>query len=371
MDVAKIVEDTRKIYRMLEDEESKYIYMNRLSYVLSGDIRYMANCIGTYLHKYVDLDSAQSLPAKIHQLLRKLPEDRKMVLYGAGGEGALLLPYVKRDKRFAGFCSSTKEKQKNGYLGCSVMSPEELLSRNDLSVVISTSSYRDDLIQLLKDNGYPQNLVFDATAYYVQDQKEGEQYFGPEFMKFEEEEVFVDAGCYDFSSTRNLAKHCKCVKKVYAFEPDPDSYQKCLKAVERRNRKRIIDAKVFPNGVWSEKTTLHFAAGDGVASCVCTETAGNDSEIIIPALPIDEVIDLSDRVTMIKMDIEGSELEALKGAKETIQRDKPKLAICIYHKPEDMWEIPLYIKELVPEYRLYIRHHTAAQADTVLYAVMP
>lgn len=71
------------------------------------------------------------------------------------------------------------------------------------------------------------------------------------------------------------------------------------------------------------------------------------------------------------MDIEGSELEALKGAVHTIQRDKPKLAICIYHKPEDMTEIPLYIKSLVPEYKFYVRHHSNCWTDTVLYAVMP
>ena len=88
-------------------------------------------------------------------------------------------------------------------------------------------------------------------------------------------------------------------------------------------------------------------------------------------MSVDETVDPADKITMIKMDIEGSELEALKGAKKTIQRDKPKLAICIYHKPEDMADIPLYIKELVPEYKLYIRHHSNFATETVLYAVMP
>ena len=77
-----------------------------------------------------------------------------------------------------------------------------------------------------------------------------------------------------------------------------------------------------------------------------------------------------EEVTFIKMDIEGAELKALKGAKNIILRDKPKLAISIYHKPEDIVEIPLFIKELVPEYKLYIRHYSNDSIETVLYAVI-
>ncbi len=77
-----------------------------------------------------------------------------------------------------------------------------------------------------------------------------------------------------------------------------------------------------------------------------------------------------DKVTFIKLDIEGSELEALRGAEKIIRRDKPRLAISIYHKPQDYFEIPLYIRGLVPEYKLYIRHHKFNKNDTVLYAVL-
>lgn len=88
-------------------------------------------------------------------------------------------------------------------------------------------------------------------------------------------------------------------------------------------------------------------------------------------MSIDEIVysEESPKVTFIKMDIEGAELESLKGAQKVIQRDKPKLAICIYHKPEDMVELPLYIKELVPEYKFYIRHHSNFINETVLYAI--
>ena len=70
------------------------------------------------------------------------------------------------------------------------------------------------------------------------------------------------------------------------------------------------------------------------------------------------------------MDVEGAELESLKGAKKIIQRDKPKLAICIYHKPEDVITLPRYIKQLVPEYKLYLRSYSNADNEMVLYAVL-
>ena len=76
-----------------------------------------------------------------------------------------------------------------------------------------------------------------------------------------------------------------------------------------------------------------------------------------------------DEVTYIKLDIEGAELEALKGAKKIIQKYKPRLAVCIYHKKEDLIEIPQYLKELVPEYKFYVRHYSNTTWETVLYAV--
>ena len=79
------------------------------------------------------------------------------------------------------------------------------------------------------------------------------------------------------------------------------------------------------------------------------------------------------------MDIEGAEMSALKGAKETIDKYKPKLAICLYHSLcfyhvplEDYWNIPLYLHRLVPEYSFYIRNDSLYNDNlqTVLYAVV-
>ena len=125
------------------------------------------------------------------------------------------------------------------------------------------------------------------------------------------------------------------------------------------------DVEIIPFGLWNERTERKFLGKRGDWSRV----QENGTEVV-PVDTIDHVC-ASNKVTFIKMDIEGSELEALRGAAEVIRRDKPKLAISIYHRPTDYFEIPFYVKELVPEYRLYIRHHKMVYYDTVLYAVFP
>lgn len=68
------------------------------------------------------------------------------------------------------------------------------------------------------------------------------------------------------------------------------------------------------------------------------------------------------------MDIEGAELEALYGAKTLIKTWNPDLAIAVYHKPEHLWEIALYLSTLVPKYKFYLRNYTGGVAETILYA---
>ena len=92
-----------------------------------------------------------------------------------------------------------------------------------------------------------------------------------------------------------------------------------------------------------------------------------DATAVLEVVALDDVID--DSVTFIKMDIEGSELKALEGAKGLIKKYKPKLAISVYHKPEDIVELPLYIKTLIPEYKLYLRHYSNFYRETILYAI--
>ncbi len=73
--------------------------------------------------------------------------------------------------------------------------------------------------------------------------------------------------------------------------------------------------------------------------------------------------------TFIKMDIESFEIQALLGASNSIMKHKPKLAIAVYHKFDDLWNIPLLLKQWVPEYKLIMRHYDSTQEETIIYAI--
>lgn len=75
-------------------------------------------------------------------------------------------------------------------------------------------------------------------------------------------------------------------------------------------------------------------------------------------------------VTLVKMDVEGAEMSVLRGMKETITRHKPRLAVCVYHKHQDILEITSYLLELVPEYKFYLRHYNSNETETVLFCTI-
>ena len=188
-------------------------------------------------------------------------------------------------------------------------------------------------------------------------------YFQRELFSPLKDEVFVDGGAYTGDTIKGLEEFCGggYWKKVYAWEPDAINRCRLIATCEAQKYQNI---EIIPFGLWSKKTKVHFNQQGKDWSKV-----SEDGPYTVVADSIDNVC-WGDKVTFIKLDIEGSELEALWGAVKIIRRDKPRLAISIYHKPQDYFEIPLYIKELVPEYKLYIRHHKLNKNDTGVYAML-
>ena len=197
----------------------------------------------------------------------------------------------------------------------------------------------------------------DAPVYTNHD-----QYFAKDLISLSDTDIFVDCGAYDGDTMREFIKVSNVnYKSIVCFEP-VEEYHKRL---EKRGKNKKVTA--IRAGVYKTSTTLQFNADGGKGSAITTTT---EHTISIPVRAIDDVPECFD-ATFIKMDVEGSELDALLGAKQTILRNKPILAICIYHKHRDFIEIPKWIHQLVPEYKLYIRHHAFSVNETVLYAIPP
>lgn len=184
------------------------------------------------------------------------------------------------------------------------------------------------------------------------------QYLVPE-LQFSNHEIIVDCGAYNGDTAKRFLENIPGCR-VIALEPDEKNFE-ALQQCE------LDGLKALKVGVWSENTTLRFLSHGGGTACGVISTLGDTT---IEAKALDNIIECKS-ATYIKMDIEGIELEALKGAANIIKKMKPKLAICIYHKPQDFFEIPLYIKKLNPDYKLYVHQHgdTEDLYETVLYAV--
>lgn len=353
------LESYQKVYQMLEDEQSRFIYLNRINYLITKNSQFIKNIIPEKLPR---TDTQGNFPF-LDDTLSQIPAEAEIVLYGAGVYPKKYINLWNGDQRIIGFCSNNRQKQKDGYLGYPVMSPEELLSQNEYYVVVSVSmpTPRKEILDYLAKSGYPQEKIFSVSSM-IEDEY---QYFPEDIIQFGNNEVFVDAGCYDLGNSLVFKQLCPNLKKIYAFEPDPESYQRCQK---RKAETGFQEIEILPVGTWSHSDTLSFHADGSESSGV----VAGEADFQVKVMPIDALVancDETPKITFIKMDVEGAELESLMGAKGVIQRDKPKLAICVYHKPEDLVTIPLYIKELVPQYKLYLRHHTNFIGDTVLYAV--
>lgn len=179
-----------------------------------------------------------------------------------------------------------------------------------------------------------------------------------EILHLKENETIVDLGAYDGDTIREFLTVTKGrYNKIYAFEPDEKNFRKlCSKTEELKNIER------FNLGAWDKKETLFFAKKKG------RNSHEDPNGIPVQFDSVDNIV--KDKVTFLKMDIEGSELKALEGARTTIQKYRPKLYVCAYHRNEDMFAIPMKIKELYEGYKIFFRHHPYVPAwESNFYAI--
>ena len=182
-----------------------------------------------------------------------------------------------------------------------------------------------------------------------------QQYFDDEIVSCQINESFVDAGAFDGATSVEFAKWAKKgYEKIVIYEPMKENIVNVKHTVQN-----LQNVEIRNKALWDKKELLHFSF-DGAGSSI------DENGMTVEAEPLDP----DSKVTFVKMDIEGAEMNALEGMKSIIMEQKPKLAICIYHLYDDLWKIPQYIHELVPEYKLYMRHYSKINEETVIYAIL-
>ncbi|PMP70800.1 MAG: hypothetical protein C0176_00285 [Mesoaciditoga sp.] len=188
-----------------------------------------------------------------------------------------------------------------------------------------------------------------------------EQYRIPNTVEPSNGDIVLDVGVYVGDTSFWFRKYVGENGKVYAFEPSSYNFKILEENVKQNKVKNIFPRKM----ALSDKETILSLKGTGVGGALSLTGDEKVKVTTIDKFVEDQKIDCVD---FIKMDIEGAELGALKGGENTIKKFKPKLAICVYHKGEDLITIPEYIKSLNKDYKFYLRHNTEGWGETVLYA---
>lgn len=340
-----------RIREAMADEESKVLFDAKIDYLITKDEEQFVNVAESFGRDWHC--------SELNEVLKKV-DVKGIIIFGSGHDG-------KRDKKILEncgyfpmfFCDSNKEKIGKMIDGIKVISVNELIERyRDYLVVLGSARYMDEMYEVLLTRKFPKENIF-YPKYRSIFAECGKQYF--DVFSAQDREIFVDAGCFDASSLTGFISWANgSYEKVFAFEPIDEMFQLIR---ERLINENISKIELFQSALWRGNEKLPFMKNKS-GSCV---TDLENATSFVEGVALDEVVK-DEKVTFIKMDVEGSELNALKGAENTIRKNKPKLAICIYHKPEDVLEIPAYILDLVKEYKFYIRHYSSCIWETVLYA---
>ncbi|MBQ7122196.1 MAG: FkbM family methyltransferase [Clostridia bacterium] len=172
-------------------------------------------------------------------------------------------------------------------------------------------------------------------------------------------ESYLDLGAYRGDTVEEFLRYCGGeYESITALEPDRRTYKKLCDYLEK-----IPNSTAYQKAIYSESKNLIFSSNAGRQSAISSK--GEEIE----AVTVDELCK-NKAVSYIKTDVEGVEIDALEGAKETLKEQKPKLNIALYHRSSDIFEIPLKIARINPDYRFFIRRHPYIPCwDMNLYCV--
>lgn len=194
-----------------------------------------------------------------------------------------------------------------------------------------------------------------------------DMYYPSDIFLLGDREKIIDCGAYIGDSTYMFLKKTSNKACIVAYEPDEENYKVLKKHFGKKKNVKLINKGISDRTGYEEFKSLSGGKTRRIQSSIMEENNKNARRFEVVNIDTSKECD---GATFIKLEVMGSEWDALQGAKATIKERKPKLAVCIYHSNEDMFRIAEFIHELVPEYKLYVRQHNLNRYDTVLYAVI-
>lgn len=351
----------------------------------------------------------------------KIQSSDSIVIFGAGSYGQdFARNFNSLGFKVLYFIDNDSEKWGDTIDGISVISPQRLLEIYDEQIlVLICSTWHSEIKEQLTSLGINRSIVVDFVTYYQMHYKlrnyaqSFEIYFNENLEGFnkvndlwfdndskqtfeqllayrvsgnpscllkslflqyyhpcvlpKQGDIIIDGGAFIGDTAKPFNDYLNSNCKIYSFEPSKDNFAILKYTIKEEKMTNVIPIQA---GLGIENNELYM---DTIEDCVNPGySILNEGIEKVKVTSIDEFVleNGLESVDLIKLDIEGFELDALKGAYESIRRFRPQLQICLYHKPEDLMEIPLYLSEEFNDlgYKFYLGHHTECFLETVLYA---
>jgi len=195
-------------------------------------------------------------------------------------------------------------------------------------------------------------------------------YFRSGLFSLHERERFIDCGASVGESTSGVLALTQCkFDRIWMIDPDHHNQPILRGIIEKQPASIASRISLYPVAVGSGPGRMAFNHVGGHTGSIASETHAYGELLDVDVRAIDDIIDIPP--TLIKMDIEGSELSALQGAREAIIKGKPVLTISAYHRATDLIDLPNYVESIAEDYRIGLRHHTEERWDTCLYFLPP
>ncbi len=332
---------------------------------------------------------------------------KEIIIYGAGLTGAIAKPWLEAHGHKCLYFIDDHE-NKIGNLFCeieiiSLSDALKLCNKSSITIFIASTNGWSSIENKLRQTNFTNYKVFYYGSYIIDHHKknlstsindnltsEVSSLFNNEYSKSlykrivankksnqsyflnihnqyfsyytpKGNDIIFDCGAGIGDFTQRAVSHLTN-GRIYAFEPDPSQFDMLFSQFKTKDNITLVN-----KGVYNITSNMLFTNDLGSGSNRIDQSGINK----IMVTDIDSFVRKNSikHVDFIKMDIEGAELKAINGAQQVINEFKPALAICIYHKTEDLWTIPLAIKKIRDDYNLFLEHHSIGMGETVLYAI--